>query len=243
MKIKRQNYKMDMLENKVSELEKRLKELEEENRSTRKKLDELIYHFMHEIGVGMDSDHDHSMIQRNVKKAMLKALFPTNAKEITEEIIFGKDYYEKLELRQLSFGEQRTKLEGIIDEMTEEECEKRLNEIFKAEFKENMESAGDDPEHVKKKLEKIIEYESYLKFGLLEIITRSSEGLWTIFDKIREKKEFELEQFRKEIIRPYLEKYDETCLMIEKQKETEKLAIIKEKETELKRLKKDLNAE
>ena len=50
------------------------------------------------------------------------------------------------------------------------------------------------------------------------------------------------EKFEKKLS-PYLEKYDEICLMIEKQKETEKLVIIKEKEAELKRLKKDLNAE
>ncbi len=235
-----------MLENKVSELEKRLNELEEENKATRKLLDELIYHFMNEIGTGIVTgtsyDHEHVMIPRNVKKAMLDSIRYTHSTD-TEEIIFGKNYYEKLELRKYEMHERTEKLEGIIEEMTEEECEKRLNKVFQAEVKKFIERAGEDPEHIKKNLERLIKHEPSLLLNLLTVITRSSEGLWPIFDKIREKKELEIDQFREEFMKPYLERYEEINLMIEKQKETEKLAIIKEKEAELKRLKKDFNAE
>lgn len=205
---------MIMLENKVSELEKRIKELEEENKSIRKKLDELIYHYMLEMGTGAHGEHDHSMIPRNVKKTMLKNLRSENG---VKEIIFGEDYYEKLELRKIGMWEIDEKLESIIDEMTDEECEKKLNEIFAAKFKETMEFAGDDPEKVKKKLGRIIEYRTLFR-GVVDIITRGSESLWSIFDKIREEKELEQEKFIKELVRPYLEKYDEISYKIEEQK-------------------------
>ena len=209
--------------NKIEELEKKLDE-------TRKILDELIYHFMLRFGDG---------VVRNSKKQMLKDLKSDN-----EELIFGKNYYDNLGLGELGFatGEAQEKLDRIIDEMTEEECEIKLNKIFKAHLESII---YEDDTKTLRKLDETIE-EGGINYGrgyiedFLRIIRTSSEVLWSIFEEIKEKKDPNEEQFKKEFMRPYKEKYDEIGQKIEKQRKAEKLAKIREKETELERLKKGL---
>jgi len=205
--------------NKIEELEKKLDE-------TRKILDELIYHFMLRFG--------NESVVRNSKKQMLKDLKSDN-----EELIFGKNYHDNLGLGEFGIGtgEAQEKLNGIIDEMTEEECETKLNKIFKAQFESIIDDYNDDTINLEElnKTIKDIDIEDFLW-----IIRTSSEFLWSIFEEIKEKKELKVEQFKKEIMRPYKEKYDEIGQKIEKQIETEKLAKIREKEAELERLKKGL---
>ena len=213
-----------MLENKISELEKRLKELEEENISTRKTLNELIYHFMNEIVISYKYiEHHH--IPRNVKKSMLKSICSPYWERF-KPIIFGKDYNDKLmnehSYEKLKF-ERHDILHGMIDEMTNEECDTKIKEVLKADIEQEI---------------------NWMKIPheFLEIFTRGSENLWPIFDKIREEKKLEKEKYINELVKPYIEK-----LAIIKKKEElaiikkkEKLAIIKKKEAELEKLKKKL---
>ena len=207
--------------NKIEELEKKLDE-------TRKILDDLIYHFIYRFGEG---NVEHLEVVRNPKKEMLKH-FTSQAKE-------------------------------IIDEMTEEECDAKLNIIFKAELEKTTakldephyttmvklvkETTGtpfdDDSTNLEnlddkiKALEKgVDEYISNFRF----FIDKSSEFLWPIFEEIKEKKELQIEQFKREFIIPYTKKRDEIAQKIEEQRKAENLAKIREKEEELEKLKKGL---
>lgn len=221
--------------NKIEELEKKLDE-------TRKIVDELVYHFIYNIGE----------VYRSSKKEMLKKLKDkSNYVDISNaEMIFGKDYSNKLGLDKFAFGsiEGDEKLDGIIDEMTEEECEIKLNKIFKAQENGIIESYNnynydrydsDDMRELDNKISDIEDGDSNSsKFE--EFIRSSSEILLPIFEKIEEKKDLEVEQFREELITPYIEKYNKILQKIEEQKNSEKLAKIREKEEELERLKKGL---
>ena len=216
--------------NKIEELEKKLDE-------TRKIVDELVYHFIYNIGE----------VYRSSKKEMLKKL---KDKSDNAEIIFGKDYSNKLGLDKFAFGslEGYEKLDGIIDEMTEEECEIKLNKIFKAQENGIIESYNNynydryDSDDMRELDNKISDIEggdsNSSKFE--EFIRSSSEILLPIFEKIEEKKDLEVEQFREELITPYIEKYNKILQKIEEQKNSEKLEKIREKEEELERLKKGL---
>lgn len=257
-----------MLENKVSELEKRINKLEEENISTRKTLNELIYQYMNEIGTGesnySSSGHIHNKIPRYVKKIMLKSLlnsseFNPSIKYATygtnrytninnnNEIIFGENYYDKLIGNHDSYNTQRDShrdiLEGFIDEMTDEECEIKLKEVFKADFERTIKRSTDDPKSEKKYLKRIIEQK--IDYPLPETISQGSERLWTIFDKIKEEKELEKKQYNAELIKPYIEKLKEKIHNIEEEEQNKKrtLAKIKKKEAELEKLRREANYE
>ena len=70
-------------------------------------------------------------------------------------------------------------------------------------------------------------------------INESSDFLWTIYEKIKEKRDLKLEQFKKKLIKPYKERSFELEKKIEESRKAEKLDKIREKEVELERLKKE----
>ena len=135
-----------------------------------------------------------------------------------------------------------------VSRMTEEECEIKLNKIFKAQENGIIESYNNydydryDSDDMRELDNKISDIEggdsNSSKFE--EFIRSSSEILLPIFEKIEEKKDLEVEQFREELITPYIEKYNKILQKIEEQKNSEKLEKIREKEEELERLKKGL---
>ena len=174
-------------------------------------------------------------VYRNSKKQILKKL-----KDQREEIIFGENYIDDLGLRNREFRTNIHEiLDGIIDKMTEEECETNLDKIFKATQLKRFESISKrDLEMLEGEIPEI--KKEWPTRDQLRIIRRSSEVLWSIFEKMKEKKELQVEQFRKKYLKQYEEKSDELAQKIENQKKAEKLAKIREKEKELERLKKGL---
>jgi len=247
------------MENKVLELENKLREMEKKYNENRDILEDLIYHFMLE----------HQNFPRSNKKGLLK-IFGFNYNY--HEQIFGENYRDKLEKRYSAYKVMKDekfeeeyydkddyvekKIEEKINEMTKEECEKKLNEIFKKQFNDTIERM-DDMEINDKREELIATLNAdygtehgapnwrYVGTNSYEeILIRGSEVLWLIFNKVKEKKELEKEQFINEILRPYIEKFEEIEQMIEDRarQRPEKLKKIKEKEAELERLKKEMDS-
>lgn len=133
-----------------------------------------------------------------------------------------------------------------ITKMTEKECEEKLNEFLKEiineDIKENIESRNlkEKIEMLKERIIAIGEYRYYWIFDRVDKAFEASEDLWSIYYKIREKKELEKEQFKERILKPYKEKYYEISQEIEEQEKAKKLEEIKEKEAELEKMKKEI---
>ena len=218
------------MENKILELEKKIQEMEKKYNETWDVLNELTYRFINGLGLPTIFINETQElvfdVPKNKNKYLLKDLIGCSNLE---------HFYEK------------------ISEMTEEECEKKLNEFLKEIFEEvifeeviggDMDSPNLMKEQIKILEEKIIAIKDGRYYWIFdcdeEAFNIIPENLWSIYDKVKEKKDLEKESLKEKILRPYAEKYIEILQKIEEQEKDEKLRRIKEKKVELKRLEKEL---
>ena len=220
------------MENKILELEKKIQEMEKKYNETWDVLSELTYRFINGLGLPTKFINETQELVFDVPKNKNKYLLEHFCEKINE---MTEEECEK------------------INEMTEEECEKKLNEFLKEIFEEvifekviggDMDSPNLMEEQRKILEEKIIAINQGRYYWIFDFDYKAfdiiPENLWSIYDKVKEKKDLEKESLKEKILRPYAEKYIEIHQKIEEQEKDDKLRRIKEKKAELKRLEKEL---
>ncbi len=179
----------------------KLKEMEKKYDETRDILEELIYHFILEMEESKNIDQEHTYILRNEIENLFK-----------NRMVFEDEISQK------------------IKALTTKESEEMIKEVMDLNFKKNIEEI-ESLNNREKELKKIIKNlqddnnleifgnDMFSKYELYDVLDgkSSSEKLWKIFDKVKEIKEQKKSQLKEEILKPYLEKYEEIKQINEEQ--------------------------